>query len=360
MRGQKPPAEDGAGHKRTIISGVPSGRDGRDLRWSCGNLRSWHTGDVTFDPEKYPMGRVGIRTVGLVANPRAGRGRASHATDRAVARLTERGVSVVAVQGRDTDATRRLLAGLVADDRIDALVVVGGDGMVNLALQAQAGTGLPLGIIPAGTGNDHAREHRLPGSPEDAADVVADGFTIATDLGRITADDGTSRWFGTVMCSGFDSLVSDRVNRMSWPPGRSRYHMAIAAELVHLRPMPLRITLDDGTVLDAPVTLAAFGNTRSYGGGMAICPSADHADGLLDLTVIGEASRAKAVWTLSKLFSGDHVNFDEVTVHRTRSARVEYLGVGDHCSYADGDAMATLPVTVEAVPAVGRYIVPQP
>lgn len=221
------------------------------------------------------MGRVGIRTVGLVANPRAGRGRASHANDRAVARLTERGVSVVAVRGRNTDATRRLLAGLVADDRID-------------------------------------------------------------------------------------SLVSERVNRMSWPPGRSRYHMAIAAELVHLRPMPFRITLDDGTVLDAPVTLAAFGNTRSYGGGMAICPSVDHSDGLLDLTVIGKASRVRAVRTLSKLFSGDHVMFDEVTVHRTRSARVEYLGVGGHCSYADGDAMATLPVTVEAVPAVGRYIVPRP
>ncbi len=162
------------------------------------------------------------------------------------------------------------------------------------------------------------------------------------------------------MCSGFDSLVSERVNRMFWPPGRRRYHMAIAAELVHLRPMPLSIALDDGTVLDAPVTLAAFGNTRSYGGGMAICPSADHSDGLLDLTVIGKASRVRAVRTLSKLFSGDHVNFDEVTVHRTRSARVEYLGVGDHCSYADGDAMATFPVTVEAAPAVGRYIAPRP
>lgn len=48
------------------------------------------------------------------------------------------------------------------------------------------------------------------------------------------------------------------------------------------------------------MTLAAFGNTRSYGGGMAICPSADHSDGLLDLTVIGKASRVRAVRTLSK------------------------------------------------------------
>lgn len=315
---------------------------------------------MTFDPEKYPMGMTEIGAVALVTNPRAGHGRAAHAAERAMARLTERGVSVVAVQGRDEDASKSLLAEVAADERVDALVVVGGDGMVNLALQVQAGTGLPLGIIPAGTGNDHSREYRLPSSPEAAADVVADGFSITTDLGRITAGDGTSRWFGTVMCSGFDSLVSDRVNKMTWPHGRSRYNLAILAEFLNFHALPFRITLDDGTVLDDPMILAAFGNTRSYGGGMKICPTADHSDGLLDITVIGRASRTKAAMTFSKVFTGGHVDVDEVTVHRTPAARVEFLGVGGHRAYADGDLMATLPVTVEAVPAAGRYIVPRP
>lgn len=315
---------------------------------------------MSFDREKYPMGWVDVGAVALVTNPQAGHGRASHAAERAMARLTERGVSVVAVQGRDEAASRDLLAEVAADERVDALVVVGGDGMINLALQVQAGTGLPLGIIPAGTGNDHAREYHLPSSPEAAADVVADGFAITTDLGRITADDGTSRWFGTVMCSGFDSLVSDRVNSMTWPHGRMRYNLAIVAEFLNFHSLPFRITLDDGTVLDDPVTLAAFGNTRSYGGGMKICPTADHSDGLLDVTVVGRASRTKAALTFSNVFTGEHVEVDEVTVHRTRSALVEFLGVGGHRAYADGDVMAPLPVTVEAVPAAGRYLVPRP
>lgn len=313
-----------------------------------------------FDPEKYPMGWTDIDAVALVTNPRAGHGRAAHATERAMARLTERGVDVVAVQGADEASSRKLVAEVIADERIDALVVVGGDGMINLALQVQAGTGLPLGVIPAGTGNDHAREYHLPTNPEAAADVVADGFSITTDLGRITPDEGDPRWFGTVMCSGFDSLVSDRVNRMTWPHGRNRYNLAIVAEFLNFHSLPFRITLDDGTVLDDPITLAAFGNTRSYGGGMVICPGADHSDGLLDITVIGRASRLKAAMTFSKVFTGEHVELDEVTVHRTPKARVEFLGGTDHNAYADGDRMAALPVTVEAVPAVGRYIVPRP
>jgi len=70
---------------------------------------------------------------------------------------------------------------------------------------------VPLGVIPAGTGNDHAREYGLPrGNPEAAADVVADGHVRTVDVGRIAADDGPAKYFGLVMAAGFDSLVNDR------------------------------------------------------------------------------------------------------------------------------------------------------
>ncbi|MBL7660523.1 diacylglycerol kinase, partial [Escherichia coli] len=80
----------------------------------------------------------------------------------------------------------------------DAVMVTGGDGVVSNALQVLAGTDIPLGIIPAGTGNDHAREFGLPTkNPKAAADIVVDGWTETIDLGRIQDDNGIEKWFGT-------------------------------------------------------------------------------------------------------------------------------------------------------------------
>ncbi len=154
--------------------------------------------------------------VTVLTNPASGHGSASHATERAVAQFYRRGVDVVAIAGTDAEHARRLVEGALERD-MDALVVVGGDGIVSLALQVLARTDVPLGIIPAGTGNDHAREFRIPtADPEAAANVVVDGFSETVDLGRISGADGTDRWFGTVMAAGFRGSWSlgDRPTRV--------------------------------------------------------------------------------------------------------------------------------------------------
>src|SRR5699024_8722656 len=167
------------------------------------------------------------------------------------------------------------LARTAVEARPDALVATGGDGLIGIALQAIAGSGVPLGIIPAGTGNDHAREYGIPrDDPEAAADVILAGTAAAVDLGHVRRGDGTGHWFGTVLAAGFDSLVSDRTNRMTWPHGRMRYNLAIAAEFLNLRPLPFRLVLHgevragdgalrDGAgprVLEEDIILAAVGN----------------------------------------------------------------------------------------------------
>lgn len=285
--------------------------------------------------------------VTLLTNPRSGHGNAPHAAERAVAQLQRRGVDVVEIVGTDAAHARRLL-----DDAVqlgtDAVVVVGGDGVISIALQALARTTIPLGIVPAGTGNDHARAYGLPtGDPEAAADVVVDGVPDTVDLGRIVGDDGTDTWFGTVAATGFDSLVSDRTNRMRWPHGRMRYNVAMLAELSKLRPLPFRLTLDDGTVIARDLTLAAFGNTRSYGGGMLICPDADPRDGLLDITMVAHGSRTRLVRLFPTVFKGTHVELDEVTTARTASVYVESPGI---TAYADGDFVCPLPARISVEP----------
>ncbi|MGW2251655.1 diacylglycerol kinase [Kitasatospora sp. NPDC001660] len=295
------------------------------------------------------------RTVALLANPAAGAGHAAPAAERAVARLRALGIEVERYAGRDAEDSVRLAREAVAGGA-DAVAVVGGDGMINLALQAVAGTAVPLGVVPAGTGNDHAREYGLPrDDPEAAADVIAAGRTRTVDLGRITGPDGATRWFGSVLATGFDSLVSDRANRLRWPRGRMRYNLAILAEFANLRPLPFRITLADGTVIERDLTLAAVGNTRSYGGGMLVCPAALPDDGLLDLTLVAAMPRLRIARFFPTIFKGTHIHHPEVATHRTPSLRIESPGI---TSYADGEFIAPLPVDVTAVPNALHLLVP--
>ena len=151
------------------------------------------------------------------------------------------------------------------------------------------------------------------------------------DAGR-TGD----RWWATVLCCGFDSAVSDRANRLRWPRGRRRYDVAILAELARLRPRELTLVLD-GEARTLPVTLVAVGNTPWYGGGMKVCPGADPADGLFDVTVVGATSRLELIRTKPRLTLGTHVEHPLVTVHR--AARVELSAPGV-TTYADGEPVA--------------------
>jgi diacylglycerol kinase (ATP) len=306
-------------------------------------------------PAAGQLRRREISKVTALTNPLSGHGTAIHAAQAAIARLHARGVEVVEIIGDNAEDARHLAAAAL-ERGTDALVATGGDGVISNALQVLAGTDVPLGIIPAGTGNDHAREFGIPTKdPEAAADIVADGWTQTIDLGRIRDAKGVHKWFGTVAATGFDSLVTDRANRMSWPHGRLRYYVAILAELSQLRMLPFRLVLDGTKEIDADITLAAFGNTRSYGGGLLICPNADYTDGLLDITMAHTASRTKLARLFPALMKGTHVEIDEVTTARATTIHVECPGIN---VYADGDFACPLPAELSAVPGALQILRP--
>lgn len=300
----------------------------------------------------------GRRTVGnvlVLTNPASGAGHAGRAAEAAVGRLRELGVEVRVEAGADPkDAARR--AREAVGSGVDALVVVGGDGMIALAVQALAETDLPLGVVPAGTGNDVAREYGIPrADPRAAADVIAAGRVLRVDTGRIETADGAARYFASVLAIGFDSLVSDRANRMRHPRGRMRYNIAMLRELAGLRPLPFRLVLDGREVIERELALASVGNSRSYGGGMLICPGADPCDGLLDLTLVEAMPRAKLVRFFPTVFKGTHVRHSAVATHRFASLRIESPGIN---AYADGDPAGPLPAEIRVVPRSLSLLVP--
>jgi diacylglycerol kinase (ATP) len=157
------------------------------------------------------------------------------------------------------------------------------------------------------------------------------------------------------MAAGFDSLVTDRTNRMRWPHGRMRYNVAMVAELSKLRLLPFRLTFDGGDEVVTDLTLAAFGNTKSYGGGMLICPDADPTDGLLDATMVSSASRTKLIRLFPTVFKGTHTKLDEVRTARAKVITVDSPGIN---AYADGEFVCPLPVEVSAVPAALKILRP--
>jgi len=281
------------------------------------------------------------REIALLTNPTSGKRRGARHRDLAVGRLRDAGFTVRNLEGRDADEALDLAHACVADG-VDALVVCGGDGLVHLAVQAVAATGIPLGIIPSGTGNDVARNLGLPRKdPVAAADRVIASRTRAIDLGR-----SGSKWFVTVLAAGFDALVNERANSMTWPRGRMRYNLATAAELRTFRPLPYTLDLD-GASRRVQAMLVAVGNGPSFGGGLRITEGALLDDGYLDVVIIKEMSKTKLLRTYPKLFSGTHTREPEYEHHRVRRVTVAAPGV---VSYADGERFAELPVTVECVP----------
>ncbi|MFG2522583.1 diacylglycerol kinase [Streptomyces sp. NPDC048527] len=290
----------------------------------------------------------------LFVNPTAGRGRGAHAAQPAASALRAAGFTVHTLVGEDADdALTRARAAV--HDGTGALIAVGGDGMANLALQAVADTRTPLGVIAVGTGNDFARSLGLPvRDPAAAGALVADALKGARirelDLGR-----AGGHWFGTVLASGFDSRVNDRGNRMRWPSGRFKYDLAIVAELAAFKPIPYRITLDDGPPLEVEATLVAVGNGTSYGGGMKICADADMTDGLFDITVVGDCSRATLLKVFPRVYKGTHLDHPKVTVHRATKIELAAEGI---TGYADGEPLGALPMTAECVPGAVRILGP--
>jgi diacylglycerol kinase (ATP) len=265
------------------------------------------------------------------------------------ARLRAGGADVAEIVGKDAaDAEER--ARKAVADGVDALVALGGDGIVHTAIQAVAGTGTPLGVVGAGTGNDLARELRVPTDPLAAADLVMSATPRQIDAVR--SDNG--RWFGGVLGSGFDSMVNERANRMSWPKGKSRYNLAILAELRVFKPLPFRLTLD-GEVWETEAMLVAVGNGTSYGAGMRVCPDAILDDGMLDVTVLGPVSKTTFIRTFPNVYKGTHVQRPEVTVRRAREVRLESAGV---IAYADGERFAPLPLTCTCVPGALTVLAP--
>ncbi|WP_104089588.1 diacylglycerol kinase family protein [Arthrobacter sp. GMC3] len=296
--------------------------------------------------------------IAVAVNPRAAfGGRRNNTTGQigevVVERLRAAGHQVSVLRRRNYAELEEAVRAALADGA-QSLVVVGGDGMVHLGVNALAGTQVPLGIVPAGSGNDAARGLNL--DPKDTGAAVeqflkaCQGLPRTIDLGRIERRGQAPVWFIGALSAGFDALVNERANGWRWPRGRQRYNLAILRELITLKALHYSL-LVDGVARDIQALLISVSNGTSIGGGMLITPEAKYDDGQLDLFVVSPVPRRTFLRIFPLVFSGKHTSHPVVHIERVTEVAMTSPGL---VGYADGERVGALPMTIRVDPGALR------
>jgi diacylglycerol kinase (ATP) len=265
-------------------------------------------------------------------------------------------------------------------DQADAILLFGGDGTVHRHLSQLVRLGLPVLVVPAGSGNDFARALGLRRMGDSlaawrkfcrsTANVRDIDLGVIAALNRGEAKDNPApnpagtRYFCSVAGVGLDGEVSRRANQLPrWLRGHGGYALSMIPAIFRFAPLPVKILLPAAgsawTIRsDQPTTLAAFANTPVYGGGMKIAPQARMDDGLLDVCLVAGVNPFKLFYLFPTVYVGRHLNIREVEYFQTACVRVETEHPLD--VYADGEYVCQTPVEVMARPKALKIITPEP
>ena len=257
-------------------------------------------------------------------------------------------------------------------DEVDVVLIFGGDGTVHRHLGQLVRLGLPVLVVPVGSGNDFARAlgmRRVRDSLQAWQRFCGGAGNVrAIDLGVISALDRrgwrlrSPRYFCCVAGVGLDGEVAARANRLPrWLRGHGGYALSLAPTVWTFSAVPMKIlSAAEGNQnrwdirSDQPTLLAAFANTPLYGGGMKIAPRARMDDGLLDVCVVGAVDRLRLMRLLPTVYSGRHLEVPEVEYFQSGRVRVETEQPLD--VYADGEYVCRTPVEVGVERGVLRVV----
>jgi len=254
-------------------------------------------------------------TTRFLVNPGSRNGAARNALDhvRVLASRLDAGLVVSRRVGDLAEQARR-----AAEDGIERLLVVGGDGTMHHVAQGLAGTATALGVIPMGSGNDLAIALDTPRNLDEAV-----RHALAAPIRRIDLIRA-----GDTVCvgyagAGFDSEVARRANQVRRFRGRWVYPWAALRTLVSFAP-PFAKVVWDGNAFEGRVMFVDAANLPTYGGGMRIAPSARIDDGLLDLLIVKEVSLSAFLSVFPKVYKGNHVDHPAVLLTTAKRVEIEF------------------------------------
>ena len=229
-----------------------------------------------------------------------------------------------------------------ADEGAKIVAVLGGDGSVGLAANGLLGTGAALAVLPSGTADDFAASIGVP-KLETAVRAIAEANIMQIDVVRVDAG-ATRRHYVAVAGCGFNETANDMRFKLGGTP---TYLAAVVKTLSRFTPATFRVELDE-EVVEGPHMLVVVGNSVSYGGGMKVTPDASVVDGILDVCLLEEVSKATFLRAFPKVFRGTHTKHPNIRMARAKHVKVE----ADRrvMVYADGERVGPAPAVFEVVP----------
>ena len=280
----------------------------------------------------------------LVANETAGKGKALQLANQFTDLLSQADQEFTLINKKSYEKTIEKLKAELSTNSYNKVIAVGGDGLVNLCIQHLAQSGLTLGVIPAGTGNDFAR---AVGVNKMSITEIFNLYTMTDpgkiDLGHVKSSTA-EKWFVQVLSTGFDAEVNSRANKIKRPKGKSKYTIATVRTLARFKPINYKIDIDSKK-FDQSAMLFTIANGETYGGGMRICPGASNSDGIFEILLVRPVSRFVLLTIFPKVFKGNHIPHQKIDTYRAKVVTIS----APTSAYADGEYVANLPITVTNV-----------
>ena len=270
--------------------------------------------------------------IAFIVNPAAGTGYSLEVIRKLDEKLRAKGTEFRVFRTERPGHATEIAASLAKDSDVISVVSVGGDGTAGEVAAGLTGTGKPMGIIPAGTGNDFIKSVCIPNDPDQALEIVLTGKPVPTDTGTVN-----EKFFLNVCGTGFDVTVLDYAEEEKKKHrGLLPYFLGLIKAIFHYWSVELTITAD-GISEQAEFLICSIANGRFIGGGIPICPVADPGDGLLDLVMIRNIRKWQIPFYLPGLMLSRDLHF-RITRHRQVS-EVRITGKGLRINI-DGDIIS--------------------
>ena len=286
-----------------------------------------------------------MKPLGVLVNPAANRGGGKASGEQVFSELSKRGIAVINLTGSTAQEAKEKAELAISEQELSGVVAVGGDGTAQLAVNICVPNQIPMGLIPAGSGNDQARELNIPrDSIPKAIDLLVSNLENPRRVDVMKVKTSTREfWSLGSISAGFDALCAQRANGLRWPKGSNSYIAAMLLELPKFQPIEYHLDVD-GEKRTLNAMLCGVANVKNFGGGMKISPESEITDGELEVFILHEVSRPRLLRIFPTVYEGKHTQFPEIEIFKARSVSISNDGFPMTC---DGELIGPAPFSVQ-------------